>query len=122
MSDQPPDRAPRLTLAQLGEYGVNVVDSPLHCRDGELRVGQNVERSRNAGIGGLRKRKGIGLFTPSGLGGSILAIIAVPLPNPVIVTGLESFWLDGLPMEPIGGDGEEGFWFDALPFDGGGES
>jgi len=109
-----PTKAPRLNMAALGEYGVNVVESPLHLKAGELVVAQNVERSRDQGIGGLRRRLGIGKFTGDNLGGPVLSIIPVPLPNPPIDADDETFWLDGLPFGDIGDATDETFWFDGL--------
>ena len=116
-----PTKAPRLDLKALGDYGVNVVESPLHLKAGELVVAQNVERSRDQGIGGLRKRLGIGLFTVDALLGPVLAIIPVPLPNPIIASDAETFWLDGLPSGDVGEGGDETFWMDGLANTAGGE-
>lgn len=71
----------KLRVWNLGLEGVNVVDSPLHIRDGELRLAQNCETFADEGEGGIRKRLGIGALTPVGTGLPILAITSIPLPD-----------------------------------------
>lgn len=79
-SQNPPEAS--LEFVRLGKLGVNVVDSPLHLSDGELRKAQNAEPFDVRGEEALRKRKGIDLFTSASLGGPVLAMTSVPLPDP----------------------------------------
>lgn len=79
-----PDKDPRVEVWNLGILGVNVVDSPLHLKDGELTLAQNAEPYDELGEGGIRKRQGIDLFLGGGaLAGAVTAITSIPLPDPI---------------------------------------
>lgn len=84
-----------LSVWNLGELGVNVVDSPLHLVDGELTISQNAEPFDSEGEAGIRKRLGIGLFSSDNLGSAVLGITAVPLPDPFPPIGPGIAYLGG---------------------------
>lgn len=63
--------------------GVDIVDSPLHTPDGGLLEAQNVQVIRKQGVGGIGSRPALKPFNTAALGGSVLAMTAVPLPSAV---------------------------------------
>lgn len=64
---------------KVGQLGLNLVASPLHLTEDALLAAQNVERVRDAGIGGIGSRRGLAPFHPDGLGGEIVSMFNVPL-------------------------------------------
>lgn len=64
----------------LGGYGVNLVDSPLHLPDGAWRSLQNAEPSTDRSRGGLKKRGSLTRLNSVALAGSLKALANVPLP------------------------------------------
>jgi hypothetical protein len=72
----------KVNVYGLGEKGVNLVKSPLHIDDNELRSAQNAEFYLVEGQGAIRKRSGLQKINSSVLAGEITGVIGVPLPAP----------------------------------------
>lgn len=70
----------------LGSEGVNVVDSPLHLKNGEVTQAQNAAFPTDKGQGGLGMRGGLARINSAAMSGSIAGVINVPLPAPGAVT------------------------------------
>lgn len=69
-----------INVYNLGEEGVNVDVDEVHLRDGELRAAQNFQIDPAGGIGGIRRRDGLAVFS-SGISGSLSGLIGLPLPD-----------------------------------------
>ncbi len=72
--------AGKINVYNLGEKGVNVVKSPIHLTDGELRSAQNAIFDPASAEGGIRKRGGMPRFSGSAMAGAVQGIVNVPLP------------------------------------------
>lgn len=72
-----------LRLLSWGQYGVDLVASPIHAPDGSWQQLQNSEFSSTQNKGGLKKRAGLSPGNSSALGGSIAAAGMIPLPSPI---------------------------------------
>lgn len=68
----------KLPVFNLGILGVNVVKSPLALLDGELQRAQNAEPGSVRSRKGLRKRRGIALWSDD-LGASVIALANITL-------------------------------------------
>lgn len=76
----------KISIYNLGERGVNVVKSPIHLTDGELRSAQNAIFDPASAEGGIRKRGGMPRFSGSAMAGSVMGIVNVPLAAPSQIT------------------------------------
>lgn len=70
----------------LGSEGVNVVDSPIHLKNGEVRRAQNAAFPTAEGQGGLGMRGGLARINGSAMASSVAGLINVPLPAPGSIT------------------------------------
>jgi hypothetical protein len=70
----------------LGSEGVNVVDSPIHLKNGEVTQAQNAAFPTDKGQGGLGMRGGLARINSVAMGGSVAGVVNVPLPNPGSIT------------------------------------
>jgi hypothetical protein len=71
-----------LAVYTLGRKGVNLVKSPTHLDDDELRVAQNVALSLDRSLGGLPMRGGLQALTAAPLAGAVRAGVDLPLADP----------------------------------------
>jgi hypothetical protein len=71
----------KLSVKDLGLHGVNVDKDPLELADGECRQLQNAIHEPLGNNAGLSNRPGLIAFNLTGLAGSVLGGIAVPLIN-----------------------------------------
>lgn len=76
----------KINVYNLGEQGVNVVKSPIHLTDGELRSAQNAIWDPSEAEGGIRKRGGMPRFSGSAMAGAVRGIVNVPLAAPGDIT------------------------------------
>jgi len=65
---------PTLLVYNLGELGVDIVNSPLHTVDGSFEQTQNAQLSTNDAEIALKKRDGMSKINSSVAAGSIIAI------------------------------------------------
>lgn len=72
--------AQKLNVFNLGQLGVDLVDSPIHTADGTLLSCQNAIISTDNDELALRKREGFVKINSIAAAGQILAIFNVPLP------------------------------------------
>lgn len=72
----------KLDIYNLGEIGVDLVDSPVHKKDGALMVAQNAAHMQKEAEGGLAKRRGMTLLNAVAAAGSLSAIFTVHLTDP----------------------------------------
>lgn len=66
----------------LGSEGVNVVDSPIHLKNGEVTRAQNAAFPTDKGQGGLGMRGGLARINAVAMAGAVAGVINVPLPAP----------------------------------------
>lgn len=84
MADEIPDYL-------IGDKGVQLTGSPIHTPDGGLLVGQNVEFTREQGLGGIASRRSLSKLNSSALAGQIHHLANLPFPFPtskVLMVGL----------------------------------
>lgn len=74
----------RVDVYNLGQGGVNAVDSPIHLKDGTLTFAQNVQKTLAREGGGISKRNGQDVLADVGAG-PVLAILNVGLVPPPLL-------------------------------------
>lgn len=67
-----------LTVYTLGQYGIDIVNSPLHVKDGSLHSCQNAQISPNDAELAIKKRDGMAKINSIAAAGSLVAIINLP--------------------------------------------
>lgn len=72
----------KLNVYQLGEIGINLVESAIHVKDGTLLSAQNAQLAPIDGDGAIRKRDGMAKLNAVAAAGAILAGCAVPMTDP----------------------------------------
>lgn len=70
-----------LKVYSFGQVGVNVDDSPIHEKEGELKAAENIIRNVTGAMGGLTNRPGLFKFNATAANGAILGGISVPFPD-----------------------------------------
>lgn len=70
---------PKLDVYDLGQKGLDIVNSPVHAPDGTLLEAQNVQVSAVDEELALRKRDGMLKLNATTASGRVLAIYNVPL-------------------------------------------
>lgn len=68
-----------LKAYNLGSLGIDIVNSPVHVADTSLLNCQNAQISPDDRELGITKRNGMSKVNSLGAGGSILAIINIPI-------------------------------------------
>jgi hypothetical protein len=75
--------AGKLDIYNLGEIGVDLVDSPVHKRDGALMSAQYAAHRQKEAEGGLGKRNGLTLINAVAAAGALHAMFTVHLTDPL---------------------------------------
>lgn len=71
-----------LVVYNLGTFGVNLVDGPIHMKDGELLQCQNAVNEPSDAESALKKRPGMTKVNATTASGTIVAIVNIPLDDP----------------------------------------
>lgn len=94
----------KISVYNLGQLGVDVVKSPVHIDDGAFTKAQNAQVDSTQGVGGIRRRDGMGKLNAVALAGAIRGLIGLPLPD---VTALTKHFFIGI---DDGGGAATGAW------------
>lgn len=73
----------KIDIYNLGQVGVDLVDSPVHKRDGALISAQNAAHRQEEAEGGLTKRAGMDLLNAIAAAGAVNAMFVVRLTDPL---------------------------------------
>lgn len=68
----------KLNIYNLGQLGIDLVNSPIHTEDGSLLTCQNAQLSPDNEETSIRKRDGFSRINSVAAAGQILAIFNVP--------------------------------------------
>ena len=68
----------QLKVYNIGDLGIDIVNSPIHVEDTHLLNGQNVQTSPDDREGALKKRDGMVAINSVPANGTLLAIFNIP--------------------------------------------
>jgi|PlaIllAssembly_1097288.scaffolds.fasta_scaffold00908_4 hypothetical protein len=73
----------KIDIYNLGQIGVDLVESPVHKKDGALISAQNAAHRQEEAEGGLAKRAGMTKLNSTASAGAIYSMFVVRLTDPI---------------------------------------